>query len=161
MTTLQRAAKATELNFAAEADIARPVTDVWAVLTDYRNDPRWRRGVRRMDPTPAGPVEVGTTTDEVMRLAGRTYRNLGLVTAVDVGRSFRWRTTDGAQATGSRAVRPLDAGGSHIRLELHVRVVGIQRLMAPLLAMMLRRNLTGDVERLRRLLENGSGAIDG
>jgi hypothetical protein len=96
-----------------------------------------------------------------MRLAGGTYRNRGLVTAVDGGHSFRWRTTEGAEASGSRAVRPLDDGGCHIRLELHVRVVGIQRLMAPLLAMILGRNLTGDVERLRQVLEIGSGAIDG
>ena len=113
-----------------------------------------------MDPTPAGPVEVGTTTDEVMRLASATYRNLGLVTAVNGGRRFDWKTTEGADAWGSRKVLPLDGGGCHVRLELHVRVVGVRRLMAPLQAMILRRNLTGDVERLRLMLENGSGAFD-
>jgi hypothetical protein len=158
MTTLQSSARTTRLDFAAEAEIARPAQDVWTVLANYRNDSRWRRGVRRMDPTPAGLVEFGTTTDEAIRLAGSTYRNLGLVTAVDVGRSFEWETTKGADAWGSRTVGPLDGGGCRVRLELHVRVVGVQRLMAPLLAILLRRNLSGDVERLRLLLENGSGA---
>jgi len=38
-----------------------------------------------MVPTPAGPVRVGTTTAEEMKVAGKTYRNDGEVVAVDPG----------------------------------------------------------------------------
>jgi len=48
-----------------------------------------------MVPTPAGPVRVGTTTAEEMKVAGKTYRNDGEVVAVDPGVSH----------PGSRAVR--------------------------------------------------------
>ena len=88
-----------------------------------------------------------------MRLGGATYRNLGVVTAVESGRSFAWRTTDGADASGSRTVVARDAGSSRLRLTLTVRVTGSQRLMAPLLRILLRRNLVGDAQRLRAQLQ--------
>lgn len=155
MTTLQHG-RNRQLELTAEVDIDRPAAAAWAVLADYRNDPRWRRGVSRMDPTPAGPVTLGTTTDEVMRLLGSTYRNRGEVTAVTAGSTFSWRTTDGADADGSRMVSTLAAGRCRVRLTLRVRARGAQRWVAPLLSMMLQRNLSGDAERLRELVEQST-----
>ena len=154
MTTLQKPARATLIDLTAEVDIAVPAETVWAAIADYRSDVQWRRGVRRMEPTPAGPVMVGTTTDEEMRLGGATYRNLGVVTAVEPGRSFAWRTTDGAEANGSRTVDALGPESSRLHLTLTVRVTGSQRLIAPLLKMMLRRNVNGDIRRLRAQLQS-------
>ncbi|MER7277231.1 SRPBCC family protein [Dactylosporangium sp. NPDC000244] len=131
----------------AQTYIERPAEDVWAYVADYANDPAWRRGVTRMVPTPPGPAREGTVTDELMRLAGSGYHNLGVVTAVDPGRHFAWRTTQGADAHGSRTVTPAGAGAT-VRLELHVTLHGLQRLAAPLL----RRNLAGDADRLRTVL---------
>ena len=88
---------------------------VWAVLADYGRDVEWRTGVVRMESTPADEVEVGTTTTEVLRVGGRSYTNLGEVTAVDRGRRFEWRTTAGANAHGARAVRPLDGDRCEVR----------------------------------------------
>lgn len=144
------------IDLTAEVDIAAPAETVWAAISDYRGDVRWRRGVSRMDPTPAAPVTVGTVTDEKMRLGGATYRNLGVVTAVEPGRSFAWRTTDGADANGSRTVDALGDDRSRLRLTLTVRVTGSQRLMAPMLKVMLRRNLFGDARRLRAHLQSAS-----
>ena len=153
MTTLQRRTPVTLIELSAEAVIARTAEEVWPVLADYRNDIRWRRGVRRMEPSPAGVVAVGTTTDEVIRLAGSTYRNRGLVTAVTPGSAFSWHTTAGADADGSRAITALTDDRCRVRLTLRVRVSGAQRLIAPLLSMMLRRNLSGDTDRFRRMME--------
>jgi uncharacterized protein YndB with AHSA1/START domain len=141
---------------AHEIDIDRPAADVWAVLADYGNDPRWRHGVTTMAPEPAGTVQVGTTTDEVMRVAGQTRRNLGEVLAVDPGRSFRWRTTQGADAEGSRSVEPLGPDRCRARLELTVRPHGIDVLLAPLLGPILRRTTRGDLARLQELVEQAA-----
>lgn len=106
-----------------------------------------------MVPTPAGPVRVGTTTAEEMKVAGKTYRNDGEVVAVDDGTRFEWRTTAGAVAHGARQVTPLDGDRCYVRLELHVTPTGLNRLLAPMLKTMLDRTLAGDVERLRTLVE--------
>jgi uncharacterized membrane protein len=143
--------------FRATTTIDRPTAEVWAVLADYDRDPEWRDGVETMAPSTTGPAVVGTTTAEVLRLGGTTYRNGGLVTAVEPGARLEWRTTSGADAEGSRAVRDAGAGRSEVTLELEVRYHGAQRLLAPALTRMLRRGLHGDLARFADLVQRGRG----
>ncbi|MET7393813.1 SRPBCC family protein [Dactylosporangium sp. NPDC005572] len=145
----------TTLPLTTEIAIARPAEPVWAYIADYANDPKWRDGVRSMIPTPSGLVKMGTTTDEVLRAAGRTYRNLGLVTDV-TSLSFRWRTTDGVDADGSRTVIPTGATSCLVQLTLNVRLRGAQRLAAPMFRAMLQRTLTTDGERLKSVMEKAT-----
>lgn len=137
--------------FTATATIERPAEEVWAILADYERDPEWRAGVETMAPSTAGPAVVGTTTDEVLHLGGRTYRNGGVVHAVEPGTRLEWRTTSGADAEGSRTVRPTGAGTCEVTLELRVRYHGTQRLLAPVLTPMLRKGLHADLATLAAL----------
>jgi uncharacterized protein YndB with AHSA1/START domain len=140
------------LRFTSRVELDAPPASVWSIVADYGRDPQWRRGVRTMAPSPAGLVQVGTTTAEVLRLGGRTYRSAGIVTEVDEGRRFTWHTTSGAAARGWREVRPLRTGGTEVVLHLEVGLHGAQRLMRPVLERMLGGNLAGDSERLRGLV---------
>ncbi|MEV6771859.1 SRPBCC family protein [Nocardia sp. NPDC051030] len=138
----------------AETRIARPAEQVWELLADYGNDPRWRRGVATMDPRPVGLVTTGTRTAEELRFGGRTYHNDGEVIAVDPGARFTWRTTSGVAATGSRAVTPTAAGDCIVRLETRLQPRGSERIVVLLLGWLLRHNLIRDLERLRELAES-------
>jgi uncharacterized membrane protein len=140
----------------AETEVHAPAERVWAVLGDYRRDPDWRAGVTTMDPVPAEPAAPGQTTDERMRFAGRDYRNGGRVEAVGPGRELRWRTTSGVDADGTRAVDELPGGRSRVRVETRVRPQGVDRLFAPVLGPLLRRQLRGDLRRLRELTERAA-----
>jgi uncharacterized membrane protein len=133
--------------------VQAPARAVWATLADYRRDPEWRSGVETMAPNPPGPVAPGTTTAEVLHLGGRTYRNDGVVTSVTPGASFSWCTASGADAEGSRTVRPLAEDRTEVVLVLHVRPHGVERLLQPVLMRTLRRTLGGDLERLAVLVE--------
>lgn len=106
-----------------------------------------------MAPSTAGPAVPGTTTDEVLHLAGRTYRNRGVVTEVEPGRRLVWRTTAGADARGSRTVQPTDDGRAEVELVLEVRTHGVERLLQPILAPMLRKGLQRDLARLADLMQ--------
>ena len=142
------------LEFRSSIDIDRPAETVWSVVSDYRSDPLWRRGVETMDPAPPGPVIAGTTTREVLRLGGRTYRSDGVVDTVGPDRSFRWHTVSGATASGSRRVDEATDGRCKVVLELRVVPGPAERLMAPMLRRMLARNLRTDLERLARLVDD-------
>jgi uncharacterized protein YndB with AHSA1/START domain len=133
--------------------IDAPAPAVWAVLSDYARDPEWRTGVLVMEPSPAGPVAVGTTTHEEMRLGGRAYVNDGVVDEVDPGRRLAWHTTDGADASGSRLVEALPDGGCRATLVLRVRPHGAEALMAPIVRRLLDRGLRRDLEALAALVE--------
>ena len=136
-----------------ETDIDAPAAVAWSVVADYARDVEWRAGVMQMVPTPMGPVQVGTTTAEAMKVAGKTYRNDGEVVAVEPGARFEWRTTAGAVAHGARQVTQLGPARCRVRLELHVTPTGLNRLFAPMLTKVLDKGLSGDVERLRLLVE--------
>jgi hypothetical protein len=136
-----------------ETDVDAPAALAWRVVADYARDVEWRTGVLRMVPSPMGLVQVGTTTAEEMKVAGRTYRNNGEVVAVEPGSRFEWRTTAGAVAHGSRQVIPIDPGRCRVQLQLHVTPTGLNRLFAPMLKNVLAKGLAGDVERLRDLVE--------
>ena len=139
-------------------EIDRPAPEVWAVVADYRRDPEWRAGVVTMDPRPADLVGTGTTTAEELRFGGRTWHNDGVVTDVDPGTWFGWRTVQGADASGSREVEAVGPGRCRVRLRMVVRPAGAERLLRPVLGRMLRRNLVGDLGRLRSLVEDGRPA---
>ncbi|TYB64734.1 hypothetical protein FXF51_19940 [Nonomuraea sp. PA05] len=133
-------------------EIACPAGRVWAIVADYGRDPHWRNGVETMAPRPEGVVRVGTTTAEVMRFAGRTYRNGGEVVQVEPGRSFAWRTTSGIDAEGGRLVEPL--GADRCRFTFHVRVTPratSEKLLEPVLRWLLRRSVRADIRRLAAL----------
>lgn len=139
--------------YSASTTIHRPAADVWAVIADYERDPDWRTGVETMAPSTSGPAVTGTTTAEVLHLGGRTYRNGGMVTAVDPGRRLEWRTTSGADANGSRSVEPLGPDACTVTMTLDVRFHGSQWVLRPVLGPMLRKGLHRDLSHLASLLE--------
>ena len=124
--------------------------DAWTVLSDYRRDPEWRRGVTMMTAT-TNPATAGTETLEVMRFGGRTYRNRGIVDLVD-GHRLEWHTVEGAEAHGRRSVEALGDASTRVDLMLAVRPRGVERLLAPILRRMLQHLLEGDLGRLAVLL---------
>ena len=136
-----------------ETDIDAPADVAWRVVADYARDIEWRNGIVRMEPTPNGPVQVGTTTAEEIKVAGKTYRNNGeVVPPSSRGRTSVWRTTTGAVAHGSRQVTPIDPTRCRVHLELHVTPTGLNRVLAPMLKKVLAKGLAGDLERLANLV---------
>lgn len=144
----------TDIDLAVEAVVDRPAEKIWALLADYDNDPRWRTGVISMDPRPPGIVGPGTRTRELIRFAGRTYRNDGEIVTVEPGVLLTWRTTSGADADGTRSITPLSADRSLVRLEMRIRPHGVERVFGPLLGRLMRRTMTRDLVKLRRLAES-------
>ncbi|GAA4191334.1 hypothetical protein GCM10022252_31040 [Streptosporangium oxazolinicum] len=133
-------------------EMAHPAADIWRIVADFGQDPRWRAGVTTMAPDPPGLVVPGTTTDEMMRFAGRLYYISGVVTSVVPGREFVWRGTSGIDVEGGRSVVPLDDDRCLVTMWFRVRLPGLLRLRAPFLERMLRRRLQQNVRRLGDLV---------
>lgn len=141
----------------ATTDVDAPAWETWAVLADYRNDPRWRVGVVAMDQDTPGTVEVGTITTEDFRILGQRLHNIGVVSHVAQGRRFRWRTVDGTDADGSRSVEALSGGRSRVVLTTTSRPSGLmERALRPFIRPALQRSLDTSLEQFRSLVEEGS-----
>ncbi|MFS1301565.1 SRPBCC family protein [Streptosporangium longisporum] len=140
------------IEFRVSVDIAHPAAEIWRIIADFGQDPRWRAGVTTMAPDPPGPVVPGTTTDEVISFHGRAYRTGGQVTRVVPGTEFAWRMTSGIDAEGERSVVPLAEDRCRVTLRLRVGLSGLHRLRAPLLRRALRRKYQEDLRRLSDLV---------
>jgi uncharacterized protein YndB with AHSA1/START domain len=136
--------------------VPAPAATVWAVLADYRRDPEWRTGVLSMEPSTEGPARPGTTTHEVMRLAGQTHRVDAVVEEVAPGSRLTWRTTAGADAHGVRRVEPDGDDRCRVTLGITVRPHGAERLLVPLVRRTMGRNLERDLVALATLVDPGT-----
>jgi uncharacterized protein YndB with AHSA1/START domain len=132
--------------------IDRPPAEVFAFVADYANDPRWRRAVREMTPTPSGPAAIGTQVHEVLRFGGRTHVTDTTIVDVQPDRSLEYRGDGtGGRVRGSRTVEPAP-NGARLTTRVEVETTGVQRWLEPLLAPMFRRATQRDLHRLARLL---------
>lgn len=142
------------MRFEAFAEVRSRPEDVFAVLSDYQQDPRWRAGVISMRPEPPGAAQVGTTTDEVIRFLGITTRTPGQVTQLVEGKLLAWEARGTRLiASGIRRVEPAP-DGARVTLNTELRLRGQWRVMEPLLALVYKRQLRGDLARLKTFIES-------
>ncbi|MGW0594179.1 SRPBCC family protein [Streptosporangium sp. NPDC002607] len=139
-----------ELNVSIE--IARPAAEIWRIIADFGQDPRWRAGVTTMAPDPPGLVVPGTTTDESITFKGRVHHTGSVVTSVVPGTEFAWRMISGIDAEGGRSVVPLDGGRCLVTVHFRIRLRGLQRLRVPFVRRALRHKLQQDLRRLGDLV---------
>ena len=135
-------------------EIDRPASQAWAYVADYGNDPSWRAAVTQMGPSVPGPAQVGVTTHERLRLLGMSFRTDAVIDRVEVGRLLEWRAHDRQkQLQGSRLVEPTGSTSSRFTEVVEGGLLGLSRPLGPLVAWVLQRQATADLQRLKHLLE--------
>ena len=133
-------------------EIDRPASQVWAYVADYGNDPSWRAAVTQMRPSVPGPAQVGVTTHERLRLLGMTFRTDAIIGSRPDA-CWRGAPTIEKQLQGSRLVEPTSPTSSRFTEVVEGGLLGLSRPLGPLVAWVLQRQATADLQRLKHLLE--------
>jgi uncharacterized protein YndB with AHSA1/START domain len=136
--------------------VRRPVEDVFGVLSDPENAPKWSPNALEETLTSPRPVRVGSTRRAVVKtLGGRTAENHAVCTAFDLNRRIAWRSTS-APVPFEVTVNfiPHD-GGTRVDSIWTWEPKGLLRPAAPLLDLMFRRAMQRDIDGLRRMMEAG------
>jgi hypothetical protein len=134
--------------------IARQPAKVFAFVTNYANDTQWRAGVKVMSQNPPF-TKMGTETHEIMRFVGSDYDTRAKVTEFIPDVKATSKSTQGqVEFMGWRAVEPLE-GGSSTRFTMHTELglSGGLAAFAPLLVFLFSRRMSGDLNRVRSILE--------
>lgn len=135
--------------------IESPVAEVFAFAGAYENDPRWRAGVVEMRQDPPGKPRVGTTTREVMRVFGRRQVTVAKVVEYDPDVKTAFESVEGPiPVRGYRAFEASEQG-TRFTYELSAELSPLYRLLSPILVPGLRRQVSGDLQKLKTLLEAG------
>ena len=135
--------------------IERPVAEVFTFAGTYENDPRWRAGVLEMRQDPPGSPSIGTMTREVMRVFGRRQVTVAKIVEYEPNEMAAFESVEGpVPVRGYRAFEATD-GGTRFTYELSAEPRPLYRLIAPILVAGLRRQVSGDLQKLKALLEAG------
>lgn len=137
--------------------INRPVDEVFAYVTDPRNNATWNAWIIESVMLDDGPLTVGSEFDSVVAFLGRRIESHAVITELVPNQRSSIRTTTGPiVATGSRIVEPV-AGGTRFTQTLEADVRGAFRGFGEALVIRAAvRQLEADLQTLKELLESGA-----
>jgi uncharacterized protein YndB with AHSA1/START domain len=132
--------------------IDRPVSEVFAFVSEPRNLPRWQTSVaeaRRDD----GPVGLGTRFTEVRHFVGKQFASTVEVIQLEPDRAFSVRVLSGPVAvTIHHLFEPLGER-TRVTIVAEARPGGVLRLAAGVMAKAAEHEAGADLSRLKKLLE--------
>jgi len=136
-------------------EIARPVDEVFAFVTEPENYPKWQPSILELRPHRPGRLRVGSEATEVRRLLGREVETTWTCTEHAPPRRSTIESGDGP--VPFRGTFTLDAidGGTRFTWTVETRAGGAVRLAGPLVGRATRRELEENTDRLKRILEGG------
>ena len=143
------------VDVAREVLIGRPRAEVAAYMFEPRNDAQWTTGVVSSRPLTEGRLAAGSRVERTTRFLGREFTYVFTVVDADDDRSVDIRV----ERPFPMQVRyELQDAGAGTIARIHARgdAGGFFSLAAPLLSMMVGRNIAADLEQLRKRLETAS-----
>ena len=140
--------------YAHTIEIARPVADVFAFVTEPALYPRWQPSLVRVEPHAPGPLRLGSEATEVRRFLGRELETTWTCVEHRPCSRTAIESEDGpVPFRGTFALEPSDTG---TRFTWTVDLSGATSLLAgPLVGRATKRELQANSGRLKALLEGG------
>lgn len=142
--------------FTVSAVIHRPIDEVFAFVTDARNNPQWQSdtGLLRIQQIPEEPVGVGTRIVEARKFMGMQFETTSEVTAYVPGSVY---TRHGIGASGplkeaTTRFEPV-ADGTRVTVDVQVEAGGLLSIAEPLLVSNMKQGFESTLVTLKALLE--------
>ncbi len=143
--------------------INRPVEEVFAFLTDHRNDIRWQEGLLEARVTPDGSVGVGTLVTAIHKFLSRRSETTIEINGFVPNQKETFKTVAGPlDVTGSTSYEPYGRS-TVVTQRLEMQTNGFFSVAEALVASSLRRNIAVGLGDAKDLLEGAvrpSGRLD-
>jgi uncharacterized membrane protein len=140
------------LKIESTAVINRPIEEVFAVLSNLENNPKWSSAFLEVKRTSEGPIAVGTTWRAVQKAFGQGLESEVEVTEYEPNRMWTQKGKSPFPVHVQATFESVD-GGTRVNLRLEGEPGGFFKLAEPLVAMMAKRNIDGDLANLKDLME--------
>jgi carbon monoxide dehydrogenase subunit G len=135
-------------------DVSRPPAEVFAYLDDLANRPAWQTELVSTKVLTDGPTRVGTEVEETRSMGKRTFTSRWRVTLHDPPQRSEFVTYDGQMMKPSGVVTVTPEGsGSRVTFAMDPNPSGFAKLMMPMIAPRIRKNIATDLANLKRNLE--------
>ncbi|HLK72165.1 MAG TPA: SRPBCC family protein [Streptosporangiaceae bacterium] len=132
---------------------------MFAFVADHQNLPAWTVGVKSSQRITAGPAGRGSTYRIEGMLLGRTIRSSYEVTAFEPGRGFEGTMTSPMFGFSERYRFEAEHAATRVQMSAIAEPHGSFRLLAPVMAAGIRRQVKADHRRLKALLEGRNDLV--
>jgi uncharacterized protein YndB with AHSA1/START domain len=145
------------IDFTIETDIKRPVSEVFAYVTDPAKLATWQTNTVSAMAEDGAPLHLGTRLREVHRgPGGRQLSSLVEVSELVPDRLFALRAVEGPLPVDARlSVEPSESG-TRLRFNVRGEPTGPLRFLQPVMRFALKRRFREDCASLKRVLEKSS-----
>lgn len=136
--------------------IERPVEEVFAFVTDARNNILWQAdsGLKETRQVPDGPVGVGTRITEIWNFMGRRSEDTSEVTTYEPNRRYaRSPVTSAGPVKGGEYTFEAVPEGTRWTSVVRVQAGGLFAIAEPLLASTMRKGFEQNMATAKALLE--------
>jgi len=135
--------------------IARPIEDVFVVLTDVERTGTWFPGDVEEHWTSPPPHGVGSTRHAVVRMFGRRSENDAVATEYDPPRRAAMRgTSPNAPFHVTLDFRP-EGDATHVAVTSEITLRGVARVAGPLISAIYGRGWARGLANLKQKMESG------
>lgn len=134
-------------------EIKRPVEQVFGYTTDAKSWPRWQSIIVEAEQTSPGPVTVGTTFRGTSRMMGRTMSWTAKAMEFEANRKYGKNIDSGSVTFEQHNTYQPVEGGTRFTILYDMKVSGFLKLMSPMLAGSMRKELKKSLGNLKSLLE--------
>ncbi len=142
------------INVEASIIISRPIEEVFAYVSDFRNTAQWQSGIVDVRQTSEGPVGKGTQLIFVRTFLGRKLEGASEVVEHEPPTKNTLQSTSGPLPfTVSQIFEPTPEG-TKVTLVFEMHPGGVFALAESLMARSLKRSAEADLGNLKDLLES-------
>ena len=137
-----------------EAVIQKPVDEVAAYAADPAMAPSWYENIKSADWVTQPPLRIGSRFRFTARFLGKTLAYTYEVAECEPGRKLVMRTAEGPFPMETTYTwEPVASGATRMTLRNRGSPAGFSKLMAPFMAMAMRRAMSKDLAALKVKLE--------
>jgi uncharacterized membrane protein len=132
--------------------INRPVEEVFAVLSNLENSPKWSSAFLEVTKTSEGSIGVGTTWRAVQKAFGQRLESEVEVTEYEPNRMWTQKGKSPFPVHVQATFESVDSG-TRVNLRLEGEPGGFFKLAAPVVASMAKRQAEADLANLKDFME--------
>jgi uncharacterized protein YndB with AHSA1/START domain len=134
--------------------VQRPIDEVFAYVTDPAKVPEWQASALEARLEGEGPMRAGSQAVETRKFLGRRMESRMEVLEYEPPRRFKIKVSSGPVPFEATTELSEETGGTRVHGVVEGEPGGFFKLAEPIVARALRRELRGNLETLKDVLES-------
>lgn len=135
-------------------NINKPYQEIFAYIANFENNPKWQGGMLEATFTSDGPLQIGSTYEQVATFLGKKIYTTFEVIQFEKDHLIKINSVESSfPITVTRFVEPA-AEGTKVSAIVEGDASKFFKIAQPLLKAMVKRSVTSDYKRLKKLMES-------